>query len=295
MGMSYVACGLDLKPGDEVITSNQEHPGGKSSWMLKEKREGVIYKEVELPKPIQNAEQVIELIVKSFTKKTKVLMLSHVLTGAGAILPVKEICAEAKKRNIITILDGAQAVGHIPVNLKDIGCDIYVGCFHKWILAPAGNGFLYIRKDLAPEIWTSLASGNWDNYTDNGFRFTQRGTGSLSLLIGLEAALDFHNELGSEKILERIKFLGSYLRNQLKEIPGVTIYSPKDEDMCAAITVYGIEGVSGSDLMAEMWKRDRLRPRSSAHNALRHSTHIYNSIDEIDRSLKITRDLAKGF
>ncbi|HUS87243.1 MAG TPA: aminotransferase class V-fold PLP-dependent enzyme [Bacteroidales bacterium] len=291
-GMSYLGCGIDLMKGDEVLTSNQEHPGGQSSWLLKEKRDGVVFKIVELPKPIHNEEQVIELVVNAFTPRTKVLMLSHVITGSGAILPVKEICAEARKRGIITILDGAQAVGHIEVNLKETGCDAYTGCFHKWILAPAGNGFLYIRKDMAPKVWTTLAGGNWDNHEDEGFRFTQRGTGSLTLLIGLEAALDFHNELGHDRVISHIKGLGYYLREGLRKNPKVKIYSPDQEKMCGAITVYGIEGYNGPQLMAEMWKRDRLRPRSSMGIGLRQSTHIYNSIEEIDRSLKIVGELS---
>lgn len=293
MAMSYVAMGLHLEKGDEVLTSDQEHPGGKSSWQTRQKRDGILYREIPLPKPAHNPKEIIDLVVREFTKKTKVLMLSHVITGAGTILPVKEICAEARSRGIFTVLDGAQALGHVPLNLRDIGCDAYVGCFHKWILAPAGNGFLFLRKEVAPTITTTIASSQWDNHEDEGFRFTQRGTGSLTLLHGLETALDFHNEIGHERILARIKFLGKYLRDELRKIPKVKIFSPEDENMCAAITVYNIEGWTGPRLQEEFWKRDRLRPRSSSDiHGLRQSTHIYNSTEEIDRCLKIVRELA---
>lgn len=294
MAMSFVCMGLQLSKGDEVITSDQEHPGGKSSWQAREKRDGIIYREMKISKPAHSPQQVFaDIVVNSFTKKTKVLVLSHVISGSGAILPVKEICAEARKRGIFTVIDGAQAFGMIPLDIHDIGCDAYVGCFHKWVLAPSGNGFLFIRKDRVQEISSTIASSQWDNHVDEGFRFTQRGTGSLTLLHGLEAALDFTNEIGQDKILARIKFLGKYLRDELRKLPKVKMYSPSDENMCAGITVYNVDGWTGPKLQELMWNRDKLRPRSSSDiHGLRHSTHIYNSIAEIDRCLKIIREIA---
>ncbi len=293
MAMSFVAMGLQLTKGDEVITSDQEHPGGKSAWQTRAKRDGIIYREMVIPKPAHSPKEVLEIVVNSFTKKTKVLVLSQVISGSGAILPVKEICAEARRRGIFTVIDGAQAVGMIPVNIHDIGCDTYVGCFHKWMMAPSGNGFMFVRKDRAMEISTTIASSMWDNHVDEGFRFTQRGTGSLTLLHGLESALDFTNEIGQDKILARVKFLGKYLRDELGKIPKVKMYSPSDENMCGGITVYNVDGWTGPKLQELMWNRDKLRPRSSSDiHGLRHSTHIYNSIPEIDRCLKIIREIA---
>ena len=189
---SYIAAGLDLPAGVEILMSDQEHPGGESPWLTAAKRHGGAVVKVALPRPAHHPEELVALVRRAFTPRTRVLYLSHVITGSGAIVPVKEICAEARSRGIFTVIDGAQALGHIPVDVRDIGCDAYVACFHKWLLAPAGNGFLYIRRDRAKDVWTTLASGNWNNHDDDGYRLTQRGTGSLSLLVGAEAALDFH-------------------------------------------------------------------------------------------------------
>jgi isopenicillin-N epimerase len=293
-GASYIADGLELEPGSEVITTNQEHEGGRSCWLVSAQRRKTVLIEVQMPANLQNPEQVFELFQKAITPKTKVIALSHVITGTGAIMPVKEICAEARSRGIFTVLDGAQAFGHIPVDVKEIGCDAYVGCFHKWMLAPAGTGFMYIRKGVAPGIWSSVASGQWDNHEDNGYRFTQRGTGSLSNMIGLEAALDFHAAIGPERVSGRIKYLGDHLREGLRQSPKVTIHSPENAAMCAGITVYGIEGFTGKQIQEEMWTRDRLRPRASGNRGVRHCTHIYNSTAEIDRALKIVNELARA-
>jgi selenocysteine lyase/cysteine desulfurase len=112
--------------------------------------------------------------------------------------------------------------------------------------------------------------------------------------LGLDSALDFHFAIGSERVQQRIKYLGDYLRDGLRKIPKVTIASPQDAAMCSGITVYGIEGITGRQLQDEMWNRDRLRPRGSGNRGVRHCTHIYNSTAEIDRALKVVRDLAKA-
>jgi len=287
--MSYVASGLDLDAGSEILISNQEHPGGQSPWFNAAKRHKAVVKQIELPRPIRNREQVLDLVTKSFTPATRVIAISHVITGAGAILPAKEICAEARRRGVLTVLDGAQALGHIHVDVRDLGCDAYVGCFHKWLLSPAGTGFLYVRRERQKDVWSSIASSQWNNHQDDGYRFTQRGTGSMSLMKGLDAALDFHMAIGPERWQSRIKYLGDYLRAGLRQIPKVRFYSPEDESMCAAITVYGVEGLTGGQLQDEMWKRERLRPRASGATGVRHCTHIYNTTAEIDRALKVVR------
>ena len=292
-GMSYLANGLELKAGDEVITTNQEHSGGKSSWMMRAKRHGIIYREIEIPKPIKDEQQAYDLITNAFTPKTRVLVLSHMITGSGAILPVKELCKAARQRGIITILDGAQTIGQIALDVKDIGCDAYLGCFHKWIGAPAGSGFMYVHKEMMPSIWTTIASGFWDNQNDQGYRFTQRGTGSFSILMGLDAALDFHFEIGPQRVYDRIRFLGSRLRDGLRKNKAVRIFSPEAETMCAGITVYNLTGWKGSKLQDAFWEREKMRPRSQGDIfGVRHCTHIFNSEKEIDRAIELVNRLA---
>lgn len=293
-GISYLANGLTMQPGDEVLTTNQEHPGGRGGWLVKQKRYGIVLKEAVIGKPITTSQEVYDDIVRSITPKTKVLIISHMISGSGAILPVKEICTEASKRGIFTILDGAQTIGHIKVDVKDIGCDAYAGCFHKWVGAPAGTGFMYVKQDKMKDIWTTVASARWDNHDDEGFRFTQRGTGNFPVLKGLEAALDFLFDIGPDRVYDRIKFLGQRLRTGLRQNPKVRIYSPVEESLCAGITVYTIAGMTGAQLQDEFWKRGRMRPRASGEFGVRHCTHIFNSEEEIDAALKIVQVLSKA-
>lgn len=291
-GMNFISNGLDLKAGGEIIQTDQEHGGGSAGWKVAAARYGMAYKQVKLPVPANDPQEIVDLIFDAVSSKTSIIAVPHIISGFGTVMPVKEICEEARKRGIYTVLDGAQSVGHIPVDVKAIGCDAYFSSLHKWLLAPAGNGILYVRKELMPDIWATLASYQWDNQEDPGYRLTQRGTGNISLIIGLEAAVDFHNEIGPKKVTDRIKALGDYLRAGLKEIPNVEIRSSTHSALCAGITTYGVKGVSGKDLQNEMWKRKKLQPRAVGKDMIRHSTHIYNLEREIDAALEVVRDLA---
>lgn len=291
--MSYIANGIELKAGDELITTDQEHPGGRCCWEVREKRDGIVVKQVKIPKPANAPQEIIDIISKALTPKTKVLMLSHMISGSGAILPVKELCALAKSRGVFTVLDGAQTVGQIKVDLKDIDCDAYVGCFHKWIGAPTGTGFMFVKKDQMKDVWTTVASAQWDNHEDEGYRFTQRGTGNFSILAGLDAALDFHFQIGPERWTERIKFLGDRLRAGLGKNKKVRFYSSSDTTMVAGISVYNIEGFNGTKLQDAYWEKGRMRPRSTGDVfGVRHCTHIFNSEAEIDRAIEIVNELS---
>lgn len=290
-GMNFVANGLDLKAGDEIINTDQEHGGGYAAWKQLAKRKGLVYKEATMPVPANDPQEIIDAVLGQVTKKTKVIAIPHLISVYGVVMPVKEICAEARKRGIFTILDGAQTVGQIKVDVRDIGCDAYYASLHKWLLAPAGNGILYVNKDKVDQVWCTLASYNWENYDDHGFRLQQYGTGNPSLLVGLDAAIDFYNTIGAECWLLRVKQLGDYLRAGLSEIDKVTVHSSLHPDLSAGITTYAVAGISGPALQKRLWEEKRLQPRSVGEALLRHSVHIYNSEHEIDMALGVIRSI----
>jgi selenocysteine lyase/cysteine desulfurase len=290
-GMNYVGMGLNLQKGDELLNTNQEHGGGFGAWQLLAKRKGCVYKQATMPEPANDPQAVFEAIFKEVTKKTKVIAIPHIVSVYGTVMPVKEICTEARKRGIFTILDGAQTVGQIKVDLKDIGCDAYYSSLHKWLLAPPGSGLLYVRKEVVGDIWSTVASYNWDNQEDHGFRLMQNGTGNPALITGYDAAIDFYNTIGEDRWVGRIKELGDYLRAGLQEMKHVTIHSPINPAMCAGITTYAVAGLSGPELQKTLWEREKLQPRSVGSELMRHSVHIYNSKEEIDRALKVIETL----
>ncbi|PQB04400.1 hypothetical protein BST85_05435 [Aureitalea marina] len=291
-GMNYVGMGLDLKEGDELLNTNQEHGGGFGAWQTLAKRRGCVYKQATIPIPANDPQEIIDAIFKEVTPKTKVIAIPHIVSVYGTIMPVEAICERARQQGIFTILDGAQCVGHIDVDVKAIGCDAYYSSLHKWFLAPPGSGLLYVNKDVVGDIWTTVASYNWDNQDDHGFRLMQNGTGNPALITGYNASVEFFQSIGKDRWLSRIKELGAYLRDGLKELPHVTISSSTNEAMAAGITTYAVDGLTGPELQKTLWERERLQPRSVGKELMRHSVHIYNSKEEIDRALGVIRDLA---
>ena len=291
-GMNFVAHGLNLKRGDEVINTNQEHGGGYAAWKQLEKRKGIVYKQAILPVPANNKEDIINSVQSLITDKTKVIAIPHIVSVYGTVMPIKEICAYARKKGIFTVIDGAQAVGQIDVDLKDLSCDAYYSSLHKWLLSPPGNGILYLNNSISKDIWPTLSSYNWDNKEDKGFSLQQSGTGNPSLRVGLEASIDFFNMIGGEKWINRVKYLGKYLRDGLKELENVQIVSSHNEDLCAGLTTYKVDGINGPELQKTLWERERLQPRSVGKELLRHSVHIYNNKEEIDRTFNVIKSLS---
>ena len=290
-GMNFVANGLDLQPGDEIVNTDQEHGGGFAAWQLLAKRRKCIYKQAIMPIPANDPEEIVSAIFREVTSKTKVIAVPHIISGYGVVMPSKRICEEAHARGIFVILDGAQSVGQVMVDVKDIGCDAFYSSLHKWLLAPAGSGILYISEDRISEIWSTIASYNWDNQEDHGFRLMQYGTGNPAITVGQEAAVDFYQTIGAEQWTGRIKELGDYLRAGLGTIEKVKIRSSTHPDMCAGMTTYQVEGISGPDVQKTMWEKEKLQPRSVGSDMVRHCVHIYNSKEEIDRALSVLRSL----
>lgn len=286
-GMNFIGNGLDLQEGDELINTNQEHGGGFGIWRLMAKRKGCIYKMAEINPPVNDPQVIIDSVVGQITPKTRVIAIPHIISTYGIVMPIKEICAIARERGIFTVIDGAQCVGQVKVDVQDLGCDAYYSSLHKWLLAPAGSGILYLRKEKAPEVWATLASYNWEEPEDHGFRLMQYGTGNPSLQAGLEAAVDFFNAVGEERWLGRIKELGDRLRTGLQTLDKVTIVSSTHPDMCAGMTTYSVEGMTGPEVQKYLWKEARHQPRSIGKPVLRHCTHIYNSEEEVDLSLEL--------
>ena len=291
-GMNFVAHGLNLKKGDEVINTDQEHGGGFAAWRQLAKRKGIVYKQATMPVLANDKDEIIDSILSQVTKNTKVIAIPHIISVYGTIMPIKEICDFARSKGIFTVIDGAQAVGQIDVNLKSLNCDAYYSSLHKWLLSPPGNGILYLDKSISENIWPTLSSYNWDNKEDKGFSLQQSGTGNPSLRVGLEASIDFFNMIGKDKWFGRIKELGKYLRDGLKKMDNVEIVSSHNERLCAGLTTYKVNDISGPDLQKTLWSKERLQPRSVGNELLRHSLHIYNNELEIDRTFLVIKSLS---
>jgi selenocysteine lyase/cysteine desulfurase len=287
MGMGFLANGLALQPGDEVLSTDQEHVGGICPWRLKARRHGIVVKELPLlPACAAGPAGIVDLFARSLTPRTRVLMVSHVTSSLGIRLPVKDLCALARERGVLALIDGAQAVGQIRVDVSDLGCDAYVGSPHKWLLAPKGTGFLYLRREVQDRFWTTLASAAWDDRDKGAFRFMQFGTGAVPVAEGLHAALRFVEGIGLERIERWDAMLTRRLREGLARIPRARLASPADARLAAAITTFRVEGVTARALQEALWVR-RVRVRAQGdEKGVRLSAHLYVAPRDVDTVLE---------
>ncbi len=287
MGMSVLANGLDLAAGDEVLSTDHEHVGGICCWRLRAKRHGVVVKELALgPALAGGPEAIVKLFADAITPRTRVISFSHITSGLGILLPARELCRLARERGALSVIDGAQAVGQILVNVKELGCDAYAGSPHKWLLAPKGTGFLYVSKQAQNRFWTTLASTAWDDRDKGAFRFMQYGTGSVPVADGLRAALHFVSGIGMDRIARWDAMLTKRLRDGLAKIPKARLSSPADPRLAAAITTFRIEGVAPRALQDALWAR-KVRVRAQGdERGVRLSAHLYVGPADIDRVLE---------
>ena len=290
VGMNYIAHGLDLKAGDEVVLTNQEHPGGRTGYDLRHERDRIEIKEVAIPTPADDPEEIVARYAKEINARTKVVSIPHITSGLGIVMPVKQIAAVARKHGAFVVVDGAQSLGQIAVDVADLGCDAYYSSPHKWLLAPKGCGLLYVRRGAWDRVWTTIASSEWSLKTDAGRRFSQIGTGNQSLHKGLEAALDFLDHIGFANVHARIQQLGDALRAGLREIKGTKIVSPTATGMCAGMTTWTIPGLDDKKVAEELWLKDRVMPRAIG-TGIRTSLHVYVTIDDVDRILRRAKAL----
>jgi selenocysteine lyase/cysteine desulfurase len=281
---SYVANGIDLKAGDEVLMTDQEHPGGEHPWNLRAKRYGIVVKKVTLPKPVQNATQVLNLFGDAITRRTRVLFFSHITTVTGVVLPVRELCALARSRGLLSAVDGAHVTGMMRLNLHDLGCDFYSSSPHKWLQAPKGTGFLYVRDEVIDRLWNTIATEGWDDARLRAERFQRIGSSNVPSLWGLRAALGLANQIGMERIERRHRRMADSLLVEMTRRGAESWTSPDPSLRCAIATV-NVPPIQRMDLESWMWKEHRIRIRGGEPSRLRLSTPYYVLRRDIERFL----------
>jgi selenocysteine lyase/cysteine desulfurase len=298
-GMNLVARGLDLVDGDEVVMTTHEHPGGAMPWFGLREDVGIRIRTFE---PGTGGEDTLERLTRALSPRTRVVMVSHVTCTTGLIMPLPELAELCHSRDIALVLDGAQAPGQIHVDLHALGCDFYVSSGHKWLLAPKGTGFLYVRDEWL-DRWKPSYVGAYSDATydlEAGvFRrlrpasASEYGTRSTPLIVGFGAAFDFLSTMGMEAVTARGPALARHLRAGLDEL-GVEILTP--EGHAASILTFRLPRSGGTEgEWASRIRRDhgiRLRPVSEAGlGGVRASPHVFNTEDEVNRLLEVIQEV----
>jgi selenocysteine lyase/cysteine desulfurase len=275
--------GLDLKPGDEILTTNQDYGRMIQTYEQRALREGVVLKQISFPVPAASAD-LVKRFEAAITPRTKVIHFSHITNLTGQIFPAKELTALARSRGITSIVDGAHAYGHFPFKLTDFDADFYGTSLHKWLLTPIGAGFLYVRRDRIEKHWAlqPAAKGSAANIR----KFEEIGTHPAANHNAISEALVFQQGIGMERKAARLRYLKNRWAERLMKNPRVVVHTSLDPALSCAIGTVQIKGVPTTDVGAKLWNDHRIFATPIVHpefEGLRVTPNVYTTIEEIDR------------
>lgn len=302
-GVSIIAGGLEMMPGDEVLLTNQEHGGGAVPWLARAKRHGIVVKFFDVGTTLV---ETIDNLQKARTKRTRIIAIPHITCTTGHVLPIKRIVDIAHSANILLFVDGAHAPGMLRTDIRNYGCDAYASCGHKWMLGPKGTGFLYISKKMrelvAPSWAGAEADKHWDykgnlEWLDTASKY-DFGTQSSSLFTGLNAAIEWQQLIGIPNIESRVNELSTHMREGLiKLMPGKFDFLTPAASFSGITTIRLKNSERYKDFANALQTKYKIRTRivpEGDMQANRFSVHIYTSKKDIDIFLKATEDVLKS-
>jgi selenocysteine lyase/cysteine desulfurase len=293
--------GLDLAPGDEVLTTHQDYPRMLTTWDQRQRRDKIKVTRIQFPVPTTQ-DDLYQRLDSAVTPRTKVLHICHVTNITGQLFPVQRLCRMARQRGIVSIVDAAHSVAHFPFKLRDLECDFAGTSLHKWLLAPHGTGLLYVRNERIASTWPLQAAT--DRQTGDVRKFEQIGTSSVAPRAAIGEALAFHQAIGVENKAARLRYLTLRWANQLKDVPRIRIYTSLEPGQSWGIAYVGIDGIQARALNDFLWNKYRILGQAMTggpypaqqfdHQGTRITPNVYTTLEEIDTFAAAMKDAAKN-
>ena len=294
---NFVSTGVDLKAGDEVLLTADNHPSNHTAWQEKAKRFGFTVKDVPTPNPHPGFEYYVDAFAKAITPRTKVISFTHQTSTVGDLFPAKEICRLARERGILTLVDGAQSFGLMDVDLSDMQPDFYSGSSHKWLCGPKENGVLYINKSAQSKIWASIFSA-YPGRVGISRTFEGFGQRDEPAMMAFGEALKLQTAIGRTAIEKRSRELTQALLAGLKAIDGVKIWTSPDPARTVAVISFLPGNLDIRKLATALYQKDRIGCATRGGQdrpGIRLSPHFYNTHADVDRTLAaIKKYMASG-
>ena len=293
--LEIVQMGMRLKAGDEVVTTNQDYPRMITCWQQRERRDGIVLKQVTFQVPPPSMDYLTERVMSAVTPRTRVIHICHITNRSGQIFPVRQIVRAARARGIDVVVDGAHAFAQFPFKRDDLECDFYGTSLHKWVLAPIGTGFLYVRKNRIKDIWPLMAA---PPSMDGDIRkFEEIGTNPASLRNSITEALTFHDSIGGERKAARFRYLRKRWSNRLRNLPGVQILNSEDPEQSCGIGFLSVKGFDPGKLAAHLWDKYRIMVvpivTPGEYEGVRVTPNVYTTLEEIDTFAEVVEKLIR--
>ncbi len=277
--------GLDLKRGDEVVTTNQDYPRMIATFRQRERRDGIVLRQCSIPVPCEDPAEIVRRFEERIGPKTRAILLCHVINLTGQILPVKELCALARKRGIPALVDGAHAFAHLAFTRDDLECDTYAVSLHKWLLAPIGTGMLHLRRDSIREYWPLMAA---PPEMDADIRkFEEIGTHPAAPALAIAEALAFHDGIGSRvKEARLLRLRNHWAERLLGASDRVRLHTSLRPGFASGIGCFRVEGIESAALAAHLFARHKIFTTPIVHEefeGIRVTPNVYTTLEELDR------------
>jgi len=293
-GLQIAQLGLDLKAGDEVVTTNQDYGRMLDTWDQRVRRDKITVNKISFPVPTINLSELTDRISRAITPKTKVIHICHITNLTGQLFPVRDIARLARARGIQTIVDGAHAFAHFPFKVSDLECDYYGCSLHKWLLAPVGTGFLYVRRENIAKLWplTPAAAAKAENIR----KFEEIGTHPAANHNAIGEALAFHQAIGTERKAARLRYLNDRWAKRVEQLPGVKILNSREPNQAWGLFNVSLASVDAPKAYEFLWTKYRIITaaiKRDDYQGLRVTPNIYTTLGEVDTFASAIEDLLK--
>jgi len=276
--------GLDLKAGDEIVFTTQNYPRMQNAWTQRQRRDGIVLKRVKIETPVKSTKSYVDQIAAAITPRTRVIEVMHISFQTGYIAPVREIVELAKPKGIQVFIDGAHAFAHFPFSRDELGCDYYGTSLHKWMHAPIGTGFLYVRREKIKALWPLMAGSV--EQEDNIRKYEEIGTHPAANHNAIAVAIAFNRGIGMERKIARLRYLRDrWAKQVLAASDRATMFTPIGPNMSGAIGVFGIDGLDMAALGGWLLSKHNIVTTpmvTDEFKGMRITPNVYTTVDEVD-------------
>ncbi len=292
--LEILLMGMDLKPGDEILTTNQDYPRMLTTLRQREQREGLVLKTISIPVPPRNLGEIAGVFERNVTSRTRVILISHMVNITGQITPAREVCEMARQKGIEVIVDGAHSFAHFDFKQQDIGCDYFGTSLHKWLFAPKGSGMLYVKRDKIAKIWPLMAADR--KQVSDIRKFEEVGTHSAAPRLAIGEAILFHQGIGAKRKEARLRYLSRYWMHRLKDLPNVRFNTSLDDDQSCGLANVEIQGIEPGPLAGYLMSRHKIFTTPIHHaefKGIRITPNVYTTLKELDRFCEVMETVAR--
>jgi isopenicillin-N epimerase len=292
--LEILLMGMDLKSGDEILTTTQDYPRMLTTLRQREIREGLKLKLIKVPIAPAHIDEITDAFERGITAKTRLILMAHVINITGQIMPVKSICDLVRSKGIEVIVDGAHSFAHFDFKQQDLGCDYFGTSLHKWMYAPKGTGLLYVKREKIEKLWPLMAVDK--TQAKDIRKFEEIGTHSAAPKLAIGEAILFHNGIGPKRKEARLRFLARYWMNKLKDLPNVRFHTSFDERQSCGIANVEIVDVDPGALGTYLFDKHKIFVTPIIHDefkGLRITPNLYTTLNELDRFCDVMETIAK--